>query len=137
MSVVRNAALILVGLVTLLGARYAYTQEAELPGTQRTILNRADLEGAPDMEVISSLLVVQPGAAIPAHFHNGIESGRVIEGGLIQMPGKEPQRLETGSPIFNLRGVMHGGWTSVSDKPITLYTVHIIDKGKPLFDGMK
>lgn len=133
----RTIITIIGGLLSLLAVATAQTQDAELPGTQRTILNRADLEGAQNMEVISSLLVVQPGAAIPAHFHNGIESGRVIEGGLIQMPGKEPQMLESGSPIFNLRGVMHGGWMSVADKPITLYTVHIIDKGKPLFDGMK
>lgn len=106
-------------------------------GTERTILNQSDLTGAPGMEVISSILVVQPGTLIPAHFHNGIESGRVIEGGMIQMPGKEPQLLQTGSPIFNLRGVMHGGWTSVGDKPITLYTVHVVDKGKPLLDGMQ
>jgi quercetin dioxygenase-like cupin family protein len=137
MRYMRKFATVITGLLAVLAVVTAQTQEAELPGTERTILNRADLEGAQNMEVISSLLVVQPGAAIPAHFHNGIESGRVLEGGLIQMPGKEPQRLETGSPIFNLRGVMHGGWTSVSDKPILLYTVHIIDKAKPLFDGMK
>jgi len=105
-------------------------------GIERTILNQADLSGAPGMEVISSILVVQPGATIPAHFHNGVEAGHVLEGGMIQMPGKEPQMLPTGSPIFNLRDVMHGGWKSVSDKPITLYTVHVVDKGKPLFDGV-
>jgi hypothetical protein len=110
-----------------------YTQE----GMERTILNQADLGGATGMEVISSILVIQPGTTVPAHFHNGIESGRVIVGGMIQMPGKEAIMLETGAPIFNLRDVMHGGWTSVGDQPITLYTVHVVDKGKPLFDGVK
>jgi len=112
-------------------------EEVAQEGIVRTILNRADLGGAAGMEVISSLLIVQPGATIPAHFHNGVESGRVIEGGMIQMPGKEPQMLQTGSPIFNLRGVMHGGWKLVGDKPITLYTVHVVDTGKPLFDGVQ
>jgi quercetin dioxygenase-like cupin family protein len=106
-------------------------------GIERTILHQADLSGAPGMEVISSILVVQPGATIVAHFHNGVEAGRVLEGGMIQMPGKEPQMLQTGSPIFNLRDVMHGGWKSVSDNPITLYTVHVVDRGKPLFDGVQ
>jgi hypothetical protein len=110
-----------------------YTQE----GMERTILNQADLSGATGMEVISSILVIQPGTTVPAHFHNGIESGRVIAGGMIQMPGKDSVMLETGAPIFNLRDVMHGGWTSVGDQPITLYTVHVVDKGKPLFDGVK
>ncbi len=111
----------------------AHAQE----GTTRTILHQADLSGAPEMEVISSVLEVQPGVTIPMHFHNGIESGRVLEGGMIQYPGKEPQMLETGSPIFNLRGVMHAGWKSVGDKPMVLYTVHVVDKGKPLLDGIK
>ena len=123
-------------LATLLAfpvnAQQAYSQE----GMERTILNQADLSGSPGMEVISSLVVVQPGTMLPVHFHNGIEAGRVIEGGMIQMPGKEPVMLETGSPIFNLRDVKHGGWNSVSDKPIILYTVHIVDKGKPLLDGV-
>jgi len=112
-------------------------EDATQAGIERTILNRADLSGAEGMEVISSLLVVQPGATVPAHFHHGVESGRVIEGGMIQMPGKEPQMLESGSPIFNLRGVMHGGWKLVGDRPVTLYTVHVVDKGKPLFDGVQ
>ncbi len=114
-------------------AQDSYTQE----GMERTILNQADLGGATGMEVISSILVIAPGTMVPAHFHNGIESGRVIAGGVIQMPGKEAVMLETGAPIFNQRDVMHGGWTSVGDKPITLYTVHVVDKGKPLFDGVK
>lgn len=110
---------------------------AQDEGLERTILHRADLSGAPGMEVISSILVVQPGTTVPAHFHNGIEAGRVIEGGLIQSPGKEAQMLETGSTIFNLRDAMHGGWQAVGDKPIKLYTVHVVDKGKPLFDGIR
>jgi hypothetical protein len=124
-------------LATLLAfpvcAQQAYSQK----GMERTILNQADLAGAPGMEVISSMLVVQPGTTLPVHFHNGTEAGRVIEGGMIQMPGKEPVMLESGSPIFNLRDVMHGGWKSVGDRPIVLYTVHIVDKGKPLLDGVK
>jgi quercetin dioxygenase-like cupin family protein len=126
----------IISLICVAGSQLgspSYAQE----GLERTILSRADLEGAQGMEVISSILVVQPGATIPAHFHNGIEAGRVIEGGMIQLPGKEAQRLESGSPIFNLRGVMHGGWKSIGDKPITLYTVHVVDKGKPLFDGVE
>ncbi|HEY0061426.1 MAG TPA: cupin domain-containing protein, partial [Telluria sp.] len=57
-------------------------------GWSRTVVNRADLPGAPGMEVISSILVVQPGATLPRHFHNGIESGYVLEGANIQLPGK-------------------------------------------------
>jgi len=55
---------------------------------------------------------------------------------MIQYPGKEPQMMETGAPIFNLRGAFHAGFKVVGDKPLKLYTVHVVDKGKPLFDGV-
>jgi quercetin dioxygenase-like cupin family protein len=105
-------------------------------GMKRTVLNQADLSGAPGMEVISSILEVQPGASIPRHFHNGIEAGRVLEGAMVQYPGKEPQMLETGTAVFNLRGAFHAGYKIVGDKPLKIYTVHVVDKGKPLFDGV-
>ncbi|MES2318943.1 MAG: cupin domain-containing protein [Pseudomonadota bacterium] len=102
----------------------------------RSILNRVDLAGAPGMEVISSILEVKPGATVPRHFHNGIETGTVLEGGMIQLPGKAPQMMAAGAPIWNLRGVFHGGFTVVGDKPLKLHTVHVVDKDKPLFDGV-
>lgn len=120
-------------LFALLAALPAMAQD----GSTRTTLNRADLAGAPGMEVISSILEVQPGGTIPRHFHHGIETGRVLEGGLIQMPGKEPIMLASGTPIWNLPNVVHGGFKVVSDKPLKLYTVHVVDKNKPLLDGVE
>jgi quercetin dioxygenase-like cupin family protein len=132
------ARLILTLCLTGLTAVQAYAQnQSTVPGLERTILHRADLSGAPGMEVISSILVVQPGASVPSHFHHGIEAGRVLEGGMIQTPGRQAQELAAGTPIFNLRGVMHGGWQAVGDRAITLYTVHVVDKGKPLLDGVE
>jgi quercetin dioxygenase-like cupin family protein len=115
----------------------ATAQTADTSGMKRTILHQADLSGANGMEVISSILEVQPGAGIPRHFHNGVEAGRVLEGAMIQLPDKEPQMLATGTPIFQLRGVMHAGFKVVGDKALKLYTVHVVDKDKPLFDGVK
>jgi quercetin dioxygenase-like cupin family protein len=127
----------IVMLVTcFFGSTIAFLAHAQ-DGMKRTILHQADLSGAPGMEVISSILEVEPGATVPRHFHNGIETGRALEGGMIQLPGKEPEMLASGNPIFNLRNAMHAGWKNVGDKPIKLYTVHIVDKGKPLFDGVK
>ena len=127
----------LVVLVTcIFGSLIAYPAHAQ-DGMKRTILHQADLSGAPGMEVISSILEVQPGATIPRHFHNGIEAGRVLEGTMIQDPGKEPRMLETGTPIFQLRGVVHAGFKVVGDKALKLYSVHVVDKGKPLWDGVQ
>lgn len=104
-------------------------------GMTRTILQRQDLAGAPGMEVISSILEVKPGATVPRHFHHGIETGTVLEGSSIQLPGKEPQMMAAGTPIWNQRGVLHGGFKVVGASALKLHTVHIVDKGKPLFDG--
>ncbi len=100
----------------------------------RTELRRTDLSGAPGMEVVLSVSELKPGDAIPAHFHHGIETGYIIEGGMIQLPGQEPSELVTGAPVLNLRDAIHAGYTVVGDKTIKLLTVHIVDKGKPLYD---
>jgi quercetin dioxygenase-like cupin family protein len=104
---------------------------------QRKELRRADLSGAPGMEVVLSVIEFRPGDTLPVHFHHGFETGYVLEGGMVQMPGKTPSALSTGDPILILRDVPHAGWTIVGDKTIKLFTVHIVDKGKPLYDWVK
>jgi hypothetical protein len=100
-------------------------------------LKRADLSGAPGMEVITSISEYQAGEGIPRHLHHGIETGYVLQGSTIQMPGQAPTRLETGSPIMNLRDVPHAGFKVVGPEPLKLLTVHIVDKDKPLYDWVK
>ena len=99
----------------------------------RKEMQRADLSGAPGMEVVSSILEYKPGEVATRHFHHGVETAYVIQGSMIQLPGKEPTMLETGSVVLNLRDVVHGGFKVVGDKPLRLFTAHIVDKGKPLY----
>lgn len=105
--------------------------------TARKELRRVDLSGAPGMEVVLSLSEYKPGDALPAHFHHGIEAGYVIEGGMVEIPGKPAFEISTGAPIMNLRDVTHGGFKIVGAKSIKLITVHIVDKGKPLYAEVK
>ncbi len=104
----------------------------EVPGA-RTELKRADLAGAPGMEVVASLVEFKPGDEVARHSHHGIESGYVLQGALIQMPGKEPVMLAAGMPVFNLRDVPHAGYRVVGEQSLKLYTVHVVDKDKPLY----
>ena len=104
---------------------------------QRTERNRADLIGAPGMEVISSVAEYKTGESIELHVHHGIEAGYVLQGAVVQSPGKEPTSLPTGASLLNLRDVKHGGFKVVSETPLKLFTVHIVDKGKPLYDYSK
>lgn len=104
---------------------------------QRIEKKRADLSGAPGMEVIVSTSETKIGETLDLHFHHGIEAAYVIQGGSVQSPGKEPITLATGASLLNLRDVKHGGFKVVGDVPLKLFTVHIVDKGKPLYDYSK
>ncbi len=107
----------------------------EVPGGGTVVeLKRVDLDGAPGMEVITSRGEYKPGQSVPAHSHHGIETGYVIQAAMIQVPGKEPMMLPTGAPIWNLRYVPHAGYRVVGDTSLILLTVHIVDKGKPVYE---
>jgi quercetin dioxygenase-like cupin family protein len=109
-----------------------------VPGGGNVVeLKRADLEGAPGMEVITSRGEYKPGQSIPAHSHHGIETGYVVQGAMVQLPGKDPMMLPTGAPIWNLRDVPHAGFKVVGDTSLILLTVHIVDKGKPVYEYVK
>ena len=45
--------------------------------------------------------------------------------------------LPSGLTSLNLRDVPHGAFKVVGDTPLKLLTVHIVDKGKPLYDYVK
>lgn len=123
-------------LAAALGTASLLAQDSATAGTVQE-LKRADLEGAPGMEVITSRGEYKPGQSIPAHSHHGIETGYVIQGAMIQLPGKEPMMLPTGAPIWNLRDVPHAGFKVVGETPLILLTVHIVDKGKPVYEYVK
>jgi len=104
---------------------------------QRVEQKRADLSGAPGMEVIASTGEYKPGDSIDLHFHHGIEAAYVVQGASVQTPGKDPTMLPTGATLLNLRDVKHGGFKVVGETPLKLFTVHIVDKGKALYDYSK
>ena len=101
---------------------------------QRVEQKRADLSGAPGMEVIASIGEYKPGDSIDLHIHHGIEAAYVVQGASVQAPGKDSTMLPTGASLLNLRDVKHGGFKVVGETPLKLFTVHIVDKGKPLYD---
>ena len=100
----------------------------------RKELRRVDLSGAPGMEVVLSINELKPGDELAAHFHHGVEAGYVLEGGMVEAAGQPTFELVTGTPIMNLRDVQHAGYKVVGDRTIKLLTVHVVDKGKPLYD---
>ena len=120
-----------------LGAGFAIAAPATTDSAARKELKRADLSGTPNMEVIASITELKPGDEFPRHLHHGVEAGYVVQGGMIQNPGQAPSMLATGAPIFNLRDAVHAGYKVVGPGNLILYTTHVVDKGKPLYDWVK
>jgi len=104
---------------------------------QRVEQKRTDLSGAPGMEVIASTAEYKPGDTVDVHFHHGVEAAYVVQGASVQLPGKDPMTLATGATLLNLRDVRHAGFKVVGDTSLKLFTVHVVDKGKPLYDYSK
>ena len=124
-------ALFALGLVTGLVA------QTTGDSAQRVEQKRTDLAGAPGMEVIASIGEYKPGESIDLHIHHGVEAAYVVQGASVQAPGRDPMPLTTGATLLNLRDVKHGGFKVIGDTPLKLFTVHVVDKGKPLYDYTK
>lgn len=102
---------------------------------QRVEQKRTDLSGAPGMEVVVSTAEYKTGETLDFHLHHGIEAAYVIQGTTVQFPGKAPVLLATGSSMLNLRDIRHGGFKVVGETSLKLFTVHVTDKGRPLYDA--
>lgn len=114
----------------LLASAWAATVPGDLP--QRQELKRGDLSS--DMEVITSVSEIRKGETVARHSHHGIETGYVLQGSMVQLPGQAPTMMQTGSSFMNPRDVAHAGFTVIGDQPLKLLTVHVVDKGKPLYE---
>jgi len=136
----RNALVVrsLAGLILFsLGVATGLVAQTSSDSAQRVEQKRADLTGAPGMEVIASVAEYKPGEGIYLHFHHGVEAAYVVQGASVQAPGKDPMTLPTGATLVNLRDVKHGGFKIVGATSLKLFTVHVVDKGKPLYDYSK
>ena len=127
MRAIRLATLSVVVCVLLPSASLVAAQNSNA----RKEMKRADFSGAPGLEVVSSINEHKIGEVAARHFQHGVEAAYVMQGSIIQLPGKEPTTLEAGAVILNLRHIAHGGFKVVDEKPLRLFTVHIVEKGKP------
>lgn len=124
-------------LLFCLGLATGLTAQTLTDSPQRKEQKRTDLTGAPNMEVIASIVELKPGESSNLHVHHGVEAFHVLQGALVQAPGQEPSMLPTGLTSLNLRDVKHGAFKVVGETPLKLLTVHIVDKDKPLYDYVR
>ena len=121
-------------LLFVVGVATGQRAQPSTDSPQRVEQKRTDLTGAPGMEVIASVAEYRPGDSIGLHSHHGVEAAYVLQGASVQLPGKDPMALPTGATFLHLRDVKHAGFKVVGDTSLKLFTVHIVDKGKPLYD---
>jgi mannose-6-phosphate isomerase-like protein (cupin superfamily) len=114
-------------------ASNAYSEE---DNPYRKELKRSDLTGT-NMEVITSIQEMKPGDVGVLHIHHGEEAFYVIEGATVETPDGKQMEIPTGTAGINRRDVPHGALKVVGDKPFKFVTVHIVDKGAPLYDKPK
>ncbi len=124
--------LLALAALILVATALADSTPADLP--QRQELRRTELSGAPGMEVISSVTELHQGETLPRHSHHGVESAYVLQGTMVQLPGQAPTLMATGTSLMNLRDVPHAGFTVVGEVPLRLLSVHVVDKGRPLYE---
>ena len=124
-------------LIFGLGLATGLTAQQAGDSPQRVERKRTDLSGAPGMEVIASIAEYKPGDSLDLHSHHGVEALYVVQGASIQVPGKDPITLPTGATAINLRDIEHAGFKVVGESALKLFTVHVVDKGKPLYNYAK
>jgi quercetin dioxygenase-like cupin family protein len=121
-----------VAAVAVSGLAYA----EDLSPKNRVEMKRADLSApGANMEVVLSVTEYQPGDFIARHIHNGEEAFYVIQGATVETPDGKQMELKTGTGSINMRDVPHAGFKIVGNTPLKIVTVHIVDKGKPLYDA--
>ena len=123
----------------LFGAGIATGQLAQTStdSPQRVEQKRTDLTGAPGMEVIASVAEYKPGSFVRRHSHHGVEIAYVVQGAAIRVPDQPGGTFQTGTTLMNLRDIEHAGFYVVGDTSLKLFTVHVVDKGKPLYEYVK
>jgi quercetin dioxygenase-like cupin family protein len=109
--------------------------QAQQDSPQRQELKRTDLGGNTNMEVVLSVAEYKPGDFLPRHIHHGVEAAYVIQGATAETPDGKKIQLPTGAGVMNLRDVPHAGFKIVGDTSLKIVTVHIVDKGAPLYDA--
>lgn len=121
-------------LLFFVGLGGGFFAQALTDSPQRVERQRSDLVGAPGMEVIVSTAEYLPGESIDLHLHHGVEAVYVIQGAEVLAPGKAPRQLPTGAVLLNQRDAQHAGFAVVGATSLKLFTVHVVDKAKPLYD---
>ena len=130
---------ILFGLALLTGigwASFGVGQDG-FAGNKVTSLIKVDLSGVANKQVIANIYEVPSGAMVPRHFHHGDEFHLVLSGEwAAEVEGKPTHIMKAGDSQYVEREHWHGGKV-VSDAPMRLLGLMIVDKDKPILEVVR
>ena len=133
MSANQHTVALLAGICAVMVSTAIFAQDP--PG--RHEIRRLDVPGAPDKQIVVELNEFKPGDGLERHSHPGIEQGYVIQGAMVQQPGKDPIMFPTGALLSNMPDVVHGGFKVVGDTSLKAFSVYVVDRNRPLYDWAK
>jgi quercetin dioxygenase-like cupin family protein len=131
-SMVTAKKYIVAAVAALAFAGLAYADD--LAPKNRMELKRADVAGT-NKEIILSTTEYPPGDFIPRHIHHGEEVVYVLQGATVESPDGKQIKLATGAGLITPREMPHAGFKVVGDTALKIVTVHVVDKGAPLYDA--
>lgn len=98
-------------------SRFKELQRHAIPGT--------DLEG------VTTVVEIPPGATSARHSHPGEDFGYLIQGTIVlQVDGKPPMTLKAGDVFITERGRVHNA-RNIGTTVAKAVDTYVIDKGKP------
>jgi quercetin dioxygenase-like cupin family protein len=124
---------LLAGICTVFGSTALFAQDEPW----RHEIRRLDVSGAPDKQIVVEMNEFKPGEGLDRHSHPGIEQGIIIQGAMVQQPGKDPVMFPTGALLSNMPDVVHGGFKVVGDTSLKAFSVYVVDRNKPLYEWAK
>jgi quercetin dioxygenase-like cupin family protein len=84
--------------------------------------------------VIANIYEVPAGAMVPRHYHHGDEFHLVLSGEwAAEVEGRPVKNMKAGDSQYVERERWHGGKV-VSDVPLRLLGIMIVDKDKPILE---
>jgi quercetin dioxygenase-like cupin family protein len=117
-----------IGLASFVAAQDGFTGNKVLP------LIKVDLTGVANKQVIANIYEVPAGATVPRHFHHGDEFHLVLSGEwAAEVEGRPMHLMKAGDSQYVEREHWHGGKV-VSDVPLRLLGLMIVDKDKPILE---
>lgn len=94
------------------------------PGSNEML--RAGLEGAPDLEVLISDVIIPAGAEVPRHYHPGEEFIYVIEGSALHVEeGKPDRELGAGDAMVISPQAIHAPRGGPQGARAIVFRVHV------------